>query len=161
MRRIDLILESRKITFAPGSTDVEGEAGDVVDQIAEVLRGCRKVEMELEVAGHTDSQGREQMNLELSQARAEAVLEALLERRVPPTGLTAAGYGESEPIADNDTEAGREANRRIEFRLISPAPNLPSADRTGAGGSTGGGESEDGRERVADGGEAAETEDGE
>jgi OOP family OmpA-OmpF porin len=55
----------------------------------------------------------------LSQARADAVLNALLARRVLTKGLTARGYGESQPIADNESEEGRELNRRIEFKLIS------------------------------------------
>jgi OOP family OmpA-OmpF porin len=63
------------------------------------------------------------MNLDLSEARAMAVLEALADRRVPIARISATGYGEAEPIADNDTEAGREANRRIEFRLVAPEPS--------------------------------------
>ncbi len=76
--------------------------------------------MKIEIGGHTDSQGREVMNQQLSQARADAVLNAIMSRRVLTSNLTAKGYGESEPIADNKTEAGREANRRIEFRLVLP-----------------------------------------
>ena len=74
----------------------------------------------MEVAGHTDSQGRETMNQSLSQARADAVLNAILARRVLVSNLTAKGYGEANPIADNDTAEGREANRRIEFTLLTP-----------------------------------------
>ncbi|MEL6204598.1 MAG: OmpA family protein [Pseudomonadota bacterium] len=120
IRRIQIILEADKITFAPSSTAIEGPSADVVDAIAEVLRTCAKVDMDVEVAGHTDSQGREQMNLNLSEARAAAVLEALSERRVQTARMSFKGYGETDPIADNDTEEGREANRRIEFRLIIP-----------------------------------------
>ena len=58
------------------------------------------------------------MNLTLSQARADAVLNGLLARRVLVSNLSARGYGEANPIADNDTEEGREQNRRIEFKLI-------------------------------------------
>ena len=58
------------------------------------------------------------MNLTLSQTRAEAVIDALLSRRVLTKSLVAKGYGETSPIADNKTEEGREANRRIEFQLI-------------------------------------------
>ena len=91
----------------------------------------------MEIGGHTDSQGREIMNERLSQDRAQAVLNALRERRILTSSFTAKGYGESEPIADNDTEAGREANRRIEFRLIRPEAaeedptSLESADEQG------------------------------
>ena len=59
------------------------------------------------------------MNEQLSQARADAVLNAIMARRVLVSNLSARGYGESRPIADNDTEEGRELNRRIEFRLVA------------------------------------------
>lgn len=108
-----------KITFGPGSTAVEGDSAGIVDRIAQVLKDCREVEMSIEIAGHTDSQGRETMNLELSEKRAGAVLEALQARRVLTGNITARGYGETTPIADNSTEDGREANRRIEFNLLT------------------------------------------
>jgi len=62
------------------------------------------------------------MNARLSLERARAVLDELRLRRVLTSGLEAEGYGESRPIADNDTAQGRETNRRIEFRLIRPEP---------------------------------------
>ncbi|MDJ1015744.1 MAG: OmpA family protein [Paracoccaceae bacterium] len=108
----------RKITFAPSSTEIEADAMATVDLIAELLRDCQTVK--IEIGGHTDSQGRESMNQQLSQARADAVLNAIMARRVFTSNLTAKGYGEAEPIADNGTEEGREANRRIEFRLVLP-----------------------------------------
>ena len=68
------------------------------------------------MAGHTDSQGSENSNAELSRSRAQAVLAAMGEAGIDTARMTARGYGESEPVDSNDTEAGREANRRIEFR---------------------------------------------
>jgi OOP family OmpA-OmpF porin len=91
-----------------------------MDDIAEILRDCGDIR--IEIGGHTDSQGREEMNESLSQERAQAVLNELRARRVLTSSFTAKGYGESQPIADNDTEEGREANRRIEFRLLRPQP---------------------------------------
>lgn len=111
------ILAETKITFDPGSVEINAAAGSVLDRLAEVLPECRHVAME--IGGHTDAQGRETMNLQLSQSRADAVLNGLLARNVLTTNITARGYGESQPIANNDTEAGRETNRRIEFRLLS------------------------------------------
>ncbi|SFC93223.1 OmpA family protein [Tropicimonas isoalkanivorans] len=111
-----------KITFEPSSSEISGSAVGIVNEIADILKGCKDVEMQIEIAGHTDSQGREEMNLELSQSRANAVLEALIARRVLTSAITARGYGEAEPIADNDTEEGREENRRIEFRLLKDEP---------------------------------------
>ena len=81
----------------------------------------------MEIGGHTDSQGREEMNLQLSQSRADAVLNALLARRILTSNLTAKGYGEATPISDNGTEEGREANRRIEFKLITPPEDAETA----------------------------------
>jgi OmpA-OmpF porin, OOP family len=112
---VNRILAARKIAFAPGASEIEGEAVETMDLIAEALRTCSEVRME--IAAHSDSQGREEMNLRLSQSRADAVLNGLMARRVLTGNLTAVGYGESQPIADNATEAGREANRRIEFTL--------------------------------------------
>ena len=112
---INAILAARKITFAPGSADIDSAARVSIDRIAEVMEDCTAVPME--IGGHTDSQGREAMNLGLSQRRAEAVLEALMARRVLTANLTARGYGEEQPIADNGSEEGREENRRIEFTL--------------------------------------------
>ncbi len=116
----------RKLTFAPGSVDIEAVAIDTIDKIAEVLNDCTAVP--IEIGGHTDSQGRETMNQQLSQQRADAVLTALLARRVLTANMTAKGYGEAEPIANNDTDAGREANRRIEFKLRLPEPDPEAAD---------------------------------
>lgn len=125
--RIEAIQSEGKITFDPGSVEINDRAGAVLDQIAEVLPECRHVRME--IAGHTDSQGREEMNLNLSQSRADAVLNGLLARNVLVSNLTAQGYGESQPLVSNETEAGREQNRRIEFRLLS----LASDDSIGTG----------------------------
>ena len=117
---IAAILSARKINFEPGSATPDSEAGGIIDDIAEILKQCGEVRME--IGGHTDSQGREVMNQQLSQARAQAVLNALRDRRVLTSNFTAKGYGEEQPIADNETEEGREANRRIEFKLIRPEP---------------------------------------
>jgi len=117
VQRLNAVLKASKITFEPGSSDLAGGAEVTIDALTEILRDCRDVEME--IGGHTDSQGREVMNQRLSQARANAVLEAIMAERILTGNLTARGYGESLPIADNDTEDGREANRRIEFKLAS------------------------------------------
>ncbi|QBY01701.1 OmpA family protein [Rhodophyticola sp. CCM32] len=123
--RITALLSERKITFDPGSVEINEESGEILDRIAEILPDCRHARME--IGGHTDSQGREVMNLNLSQSRADAVLNGLLARSVLVSNLTAQGYGETQPIADNDSEEGRERNRRIEFRLL--ASGVPSSQR--------------------------------
>ncbi|MCE0506012.1 OmpA family protein [Roseivivax sp. GX 12232] len=116
--QISVIIGERKITFEPGSATLDGSAKDILDEVSELLKICGDIP--LEIQGHTDSQGREVMNQQLSQERAQAVLIALADRRVLTSSYRAVGYGEEEPIADNDSEEGREANRRIEFTLIQP-----------------------------------------
>lgn len=134
--KITEILSTNKITFEPGSDTVDAASLGTLDEIAEVFENC--VDTRMAIAGHTDSQGRETMNEALSKSRAQAVLNALRERRVDTSGFTATGYGETQPIADNDTEEGREANRRIEFKLIRSEPvpetetTLESVEGTGA-----------------------------
>lgn len=124
--RIQAILEEQKITFAPGSARLEAGSRATLDALADVLRECG--ELPLEIAGHTDSQGRAETNQRLSQERAEAVINALLERRVLVAGMVARGYGQDRPIADNATADGREANRRIEISLLRPAPEPLARD---------------------------------
>lgn len=114
------ILKERKIKFEPGSDTIDSGATKTMDDIAEILKKCG--EIKIEIGGHTDSQGREIMNQSLSQSRAQAVLNELRARRVLTSTYTAKGFGETQPVADNDTEEGREANRRIEFKLIRPKP---------------------------------------
>lgn len=125
---IAAIVAISKITFEPGSATINASALGTMDDIAEILRQCG--DLKLEVQGHTDSQGREEMNLNLSQARAQSVLNELRARRVLTSTYTAKGYGEINPIADNKEEAGREANRRIEFRLLRPEPAKPEMQTT-------------------------------
>ncbi|AHM03128.1 OmpA domain protein [Roseibacterium elongatum DSM 19469] len=115
--QIQAVQDDAKIIFDPGSVEINEASGAILDQIAEILPNCLHIRME--IGGHTDSQGREEMNLNLSQSRADAVLNGLLARGVLISNLTAQGYGESQPIASNETEEGRERNRRIEFRLLA------------------------------------------
>jgi OmpA-OmpF porin, OOP family len=112
---VNAVIARTKITFTPSSAEIATTARPVLDELASILSNCPP--MQMEIGGHTDAQGSEGGNQALSQARAEAVLLALQGRRVDVSGMTAVGYGETKPIADNDSEEGREANRRIEFVL--------------------------------------------
>lgn len=134
--QINDILAAHKIAFEPGAAVIAAESDGTLDQIAKVMKNCSDFAME--IGGHTDSQGREEMNLALSEQRARAVIVALQTRRVLTGNLTAKGYGETVPIEANNTDAGREKNRRIEFRLLNPSgatvmpatqdPTAPPAD---------------------------------
>ena len=123
--RVKEIVKEQKILFQPGSAEIDGTAAPLMTAMAEALADCPALPME--IAGYTDSQGSEDGNRSLSQARAEAVLIALEGRRVDVSEMQAVGYGEDNPIADNGTEQGREANRRIEFTLIGAPAAEPEA----------------------------------
>lgn len=130
--QIGAVVATGKINFEPGSATIDSSALATMDQIAEILQTCGDIA--LEIQGYTDSQGREEMNLALSQSRAQSVLNELRARRVLTASYIAKGFGEENPVASNDTEEGREANRRIEFRLIRPETEetgLESTDDTG------------------------------
>ena len=125
---VDDAMARGKITFTPGSAEIDREAGAVMTALADALSDCPGIKME--IAGYTDAQGSEEGNRALSQARAEAVLVALQGRQVDVAGMVAKGYGEANPLADNKTESGREANRRIEITLIGGAQPRAGAART-------------------------------
>ena len=125
LKEVTNLVKSNKITFEPSSTTLDTNSQKTIAAIAEVLSQC--AEVQIEIGGHTDSQGREEMNLNLSQSRADSVLNALRSEKVKMKTLTSIGYGETTPIEDNKTEEGREANRRIEFRLmktVTPVKDL-------------------------------------
>lgn len=126
--------KENKIAFEPGSGTLDASAADILDSIAIMIADCP--DMQIEIRGYTDSQGRESMNQALSQTRAQSVLTALQDRRIITKGFIAKGYGESDPIADNDTAEGREANRRIEFVLIVPEETEAAEGTTEEGANT-------------------------
>ncbi|WP_185795809.1 OmpA family protein [Paragemmobacter straminiformis] len=132
VERVNALVAKQKITFEPGSAEIDGSAAGLMTAMASALEQCKALPME--ISGHTDAQGSEEGNKALSQARAEAVLVALQGRRVDVSEMSAIGYGEERPIADNATDAGREANRRIEFHLIGeePAPVAPQGGAVAA-----------------------------
>lgn len=138
---VNRVIARTKITFTPSSAEIATTARPVLDELAGILTNCPP--MQLEIGGHTDAQGSEGGNQALSQARAEAVLLALQGRRVDISGMTAVGYGESQPIAENDSDAGREKNRRIEFVLKghpAPAPAVETSEAAGTDGAGAGGD---------------------
>ncbi|MEL6979238.1 MAG: OmpA family protein [Pseudomonadota bacterium] len=110
------ITQEDPIRFATGSASINRESDTALDALANVLNRCP--EKRFEIGGHTDSSGGEADNLALSQRRAAAVRLSLAVRGVARDRLTAEGYGESRPIADNSAAEGRAKNRRIEFKLL-------------------------------------------
>jgi len=101
------------ITFASGSADILTSSYGPLDTVAESL--IDNPHTRIEVRGYADSQGSESFNLRLTQQRSESVRAYLISRGVAPVQLTARGFGESQPLAPNDTAEGRAMNRRVEF----------------------------------------------
>lgn len=111
----DMSLEG--VSFHPGSDRLTEKSAAILTQAAEALKALDK--KTVTIAGHTDSQGDENYNLGLSLSRANAVKRYLTQRGIAASRLKSVGYGESQPIASNDTAAGRARNRRVELRLDS------------------------------------------
>lgn len=123
--RLNAAMQESEIGFEPNKSVIAGDPGPTLARLAETMQQC--TDFRIEIGGHTDSQGSEGFNAELSRSRAQAVLTAMAEAGIVTGNLTAKGYGESQPIAENDTDAGREANRRIEFTLLADEPVVTEA----------------------------------
>lgn len=106
-----------KILFEAGKADIKPESMKLIDEVAANLVADRTIKL-VEIRGYTDSQGDDPSNLKLSQARVDSVYKALVARGVEPERLQAKGFGETKPIATNDTAEGREQNRRVEFVIL-------------------------------------------
>jgi OOP family OmpA-OmpF porin len=107
------------INFKTGSADILAGSYVLLDRAVKVLQDYPDVN--LEISGHTDSRGKAEYNLNLSQRRADAVKTYFVQRGVASVRLQAVGFGLTRPIADNKTSSGRATNRRTEFRLINPS----------------------------------------
>lgn len=118
--RLNTVMLESEIGFEPGGARIAGDIAPVLQEMRPIMEDC--ADFQIEIAGHTDAQGGEDSNMRLSLGRAEAVLTAMQEAELPVQNMVAQGYGETRPIAENDTQEGREANRRIEMTLLSPDP---------------------------------------
>ena len=107
-----------KIFFEFAKATIQERSFDLLDEIASVLLAHEELK-KIRVEGHTDNVGNDLSNLKLSQARADAVKNALLERGLQAERLDARGFGEMYPVDTNDNDAGRANNRRVEFIIVS------------------------------------------
>jgi len=115
-RAVRIVIFER-VYFETASAAIAPVSHGVLDAVAEVLTVFPEVKS-LEIGGHTDSQGDDAYNLDLSARRAESVMRFLVARGVSASRLVAQGFGESVPIDTNDTEEGRQRNRRVEFLVL-------------------------------------------
>lgn len=101
------------INFDSGKSTIKNESMPVIEQIIEMLKLAN--EINLSVEGNTDSDGSNESNLKLSEARAKAVVDAIVNGGIHGSRLSSVGFGEEKPIADNSTEEGKAKNRRVEL----------------------------------------------
>ncbi len=106
-------LAKARIRFQPNSAAIDPDSTALIDQLAEIVQRCPTTT--IEVAGHTDGDGSDEINQALSEKRAQAVIDRLASVGLPPERFIAVGYGSSQPVAANDTDDGKAQNRRIEF----------------------------------------------
>ncbi|GAC1650158.1 MAG: hypothetical protein NVS4B3_08510 [Gemmatimonadaceae bacterium] len=115
--RNETTLTLRGVRFLSGRAQLLSSSRTALDTVALAL--LAHPDVQIEIAGHTDSRGKLAKNRRISQQRADAVLSYLALRGVPFERMTAKGYGSTQPIASNKTRLGREKNRRVELRKIS------------------------------------------
>jgi OOP family OmpA-OmpF porin len=108
----------RGVNFDFDKATIRADAADVLDEAGRILREQRDVR--ISVDGHTDALGTDAYNQSLSERRARAVLEYLTRLGIDGSRLSPRGYGESRPVASNETEEGRAQNRRVELNPIGP-----------------------------------------
>ncbi len=107
------------IGFDGGKAELAGNSQGVLDRVSGIIARCPSAD--IEIGAHSDADGSASRNRDLTQTRAEAIVEYLVNAGVKRERLTAVGYGETKPIADNATAEGKAANRRIEFTVTEPA----------------------------------------
>lgn len=108
-----LVMTLGDILFATGRAELTPGAFERIDRLAQFMQ--RYPARTVRIEGHTDSTGNADFNLRLSEARAQAVRDALVARGVNPSRVVSQGMGEAQPVASNSTDAGRQQNRRVDI----------------------------------------------
>jgi outer membrane protein OmpA-like peptidoglycan-associated protein len=113
------LLRLDAVRFASGKAEILPESDAVLDEVGKILADWPQ--LQVEIGGHTDSRGAAAFNETLSAARAQAVLDYLLQKypKLTASQYSVKGYGEAQPVADNKTELGKAQNRRVEFKVLN------------------------------------------
>jgi outer membrane protein OmpA-like peptidoglycan-associated protein len=121
----EIINKASKVLFATALADLRPESLDILDKLAQVIfdLNAKYGKLAIRIEGHTDSDGTNEMNLELSRNRARSVRDYLVNKGVDPFSITTAGYGEERPIDTNATPQGKQNNRRTEIAITTAPKN--------------------------------------
>jgi OOP family OmpA-OmpF porin len=106
-----------KVQFEYNSANILEVSHSLLNEVGDVIKKTPRIK-KIQVEGHVSSDGSDDYNMRLSDKRAKAVRAYLITQGVAKEKLVAKGFGETKPIADNETEAGREKNRRVEFNIV-------------------------------------------
>ena len=112
----------KNVHFLFDQSTLTPDAKAVLDGVSDAM--TRAADIHVEIGGHTDAKGSDEYNQKLSERRAVSVRKYIIGKGVAGDRMNAAGYGESQPVADNETDEGRELNRRVELKIIDPATPL-------------------------------------
>lgn len=115
---LQAVLQTGRIAFEGSKADIASDSVGALDRVSAVIARCP--DAGIEVGAHSDSEGSSSRNRDRTQARAEAIVDFLVNAGIKRERLAAVGYGETKPVADNGTEQGKAANRRIEFSVELP-----------------------------------------
>ncbi len=115
--RLGVLSEANAIYFKTGSAELDKESEPLLNSGADIAKRCPSVKFRVE--GHTDNVGSKRFNQQLSEERAKSVVDYLTAKGISPDRISSAGYGETRPVAPNNSEANRAKNRRIEFKVTN------------------------------------------
>jgi OmpA-OmpF porin, OOP family len=113
--RFEILSSANAIYFASGSARLTPESGPLLNSVIDIIQRCP--DLNIVVEGHTDSVGSDQLNQQLSEARAASVASYLEQAGIPAARIASIGFGETHPVAPNDSDRNRARNRRIQFAV--------------------------------------------
>jgi OOP family OmpA-OmpF porin len=113
---IGQVVRLNNVFFDFDKWDLRPESFVELDRVVKLLKENPKIEIEM--SAHTDSKGSDEYNFRLSDNRARSVMEYILSKGIDPGRITSKGYGESMPVSENETDEGRQLNRRVEFKIL-------------------------------------------
>lgn len=113
---IGQVVRLNNVFFDFNKSSLRDESFVELDRVVNLLK--ENPAIEIEMGAHTDSKGSDEYNLTLSENRARSVMDYILSKGISPSRISSQGYGETQPVATNDTDEGRQLNRRVEFKIV-------------------------------------------